>query len=94
MYLKEVGSRAEVGHGTAHHTTGGLTQADLVLGDDGIWKSKKKAGKVPAQLKPFLTARDKVLKKVKPGSDFDKFVIKKGTKQYDAFMKAAKKAAK
>ena len=36
-----VGSRAEVGHGTAYKTTGGLLAKDLVL-IKGRWKSKKK----------------------------------------------------
>jgi hypothetical protein len=94
MYSKEVGSRAEVGHGNAHRTSGGLVQSDLVLGDDGVWKSKKKAGKVPHQLKPFLDAHAKMVKKVKPGADFDKFLIKKGTPAYAKFMREAKKLAK
>jgi len=96
MHDKEIGSRAEVGHGTAYRTTGGLTADDLVLGADGAWKSKKKAGAVPPQLKPFLDAHAKMAKKhkVKDGADFDKFIIKKGTKKYDEFMKAAKKASK
>lgn len=94
--MKDIGSRAEVGHGTALKTSGGLTQADLVLGADGAWKSKKKAGAVPPQLKPFIVAHAKVMKKhkVKEGAVFEKFLIKKGTKKYDEFIRAAKKAAK
>ena len=94
MYQKEIGSRAEVGHGQAHRTTGGLTQADLVLGEDGAWKSAKKAGKVPPQLVAFSEAREQVLKKRKKKESFDDHVIKKGTKAYDEFMKKAKKIQK
>ena len=96
MYAKEIGSRSEVGHGTAHKTSGGLTQSDLVLGSDGTWKSKKKAGSVPPQLAAYSEAREKVLKKhkVKQGDSFDDHVIKKGTKMYTEFIKTAKKLQK
>jgi DVNP family len=65
---KLVGSRAEVFHGTAYKTSygaDGLTKEDLVMGDDGRIKSKLKAGKVPTQLKPWLKAVDKAMKKKK-----------------------------
>lgn len=39
-HQKAVGSRAQVAHGTAHHTSGGLTKGDLFL-KDGRWKSRK-----------------------------------------------------
>ena len=44
---KAVGSRAEVMHGTAHHTVGGLTKKDLVQNKHGRIVSRKKmmAGK-------------------------------------------------
>ena len=41
VFDKLEGSRAEVGHGTAYKTTGGLLAKDLVL-IKGRWKSKKK----------------------------------------------------
>jgi hypothetical protein len=94
LFDKTVGSRSEVGHGTAEHTSGGLYKDDLVLGSDGNWKSKKKAGHVPAQLKPFIAAHAKVLKNKhvpKSGGSFDDYTIKKGTKAYKDFMKLAKK---
>ena len=37
---KRVGSRAEVGHGKAYKTAGGLTAGKLIL-KNGRWKSKK-----------------------------------------------------
>ncbi len=93
--MQAVGSRAEVGHGTAHHTSGGLTKADLVFDpSDGRWKSKSKAGKVPPQLKPFIKAHEKVLAKRKGKDSFEDHVIKKGTKAYKEFMRTAKKLAK
>jgi hypothetical protein len=66
--MKLVGSRAEVWHGTAHKTSygaEGLTKDDLVMGSDGLIKSKAKAGKVPPQLKPWLKAVDKAMDKKK-----------------------------
>jgi hypothetical protein len=45
--MKTVGSRAEVMHGTAEKTSGGLTKKDLYRGKDGEIHSKamKKRGK-------------------------------------------------
>jgi len=40
--MKTVGSRAEVWHGTAKHTTGGLTKGDLMKNKHGRIVSKKK----------------------------------------------------
>lgn len=51
---KRTGSRAEVGHGKAYKTAGGLTKSKLVL-KNGRWKSRKavaaamKVGKVRLQ---------------------------------------------
>ncbi len=94
LFDKTIGSRSEVGHGVAERTSGGLYQGDLVLGSDGRWKSKKKAGQVPPQLKPFVAAHAKILKKQhvpKEGGSFGDYTIKKGTKAYTEFMKMAKK---
>jgi hypothetical protein len=43
MFEKRVGSRAEVMHGTAHHTSGGLTKADLKYNKYGRIVSKAKS---------------------------------------------------
>ena len=40
---RKVGSRAQVMHGTAHHTAGGLTKADLKYNKAGRIVSKKKS---------------------------------------------------
>lgn len=39
-YEKCVGSRAEVGHGTAYKTSGALTKSDLMQNKHGRWVSK------------------------------------------------------
>ena len=41
-HAKTVGSRAEVWHGTAHHTSGGLTKKCLIKNKHGRIVSKKK----------------------------------------------------
>ena len=40
-----VGSRAQVMHGTAHHTSGGLTKGDLKYNKNGRIVSRKKSMK-------------------------------------------------
>ena len=40
-----IGSRAQVMHGTAHHTTGGLTRKDLKMNKWGRIVSKAKSAK-------------------------------------------------
>lgn len=39
-YEKCVGSRAEVGHGTAYKTSGGLTKSDITQNKHGRWVSR------------------------------------------------------
>ncbi len=43
--MKRVGSRAQVMHGTAHHTSGGLTKKDLKMNKWGRIVSRKKSMK-------------------------------------------------
>jgi hypothetical protein len=64
--MKATGSRAEVFHGTAKKTTGGLTKDDLFMGKDGHIKSKemKKRGDSPA-LKKWRAAVEKARKELK-----------------------------
>ena len=57
-----VGTKAQVGHGTADRTAGGLTKSDLVFDKtDGRWKSKKQvaAGKKNPGLKKWRSALTK-----------------------------------
>ena len=44
-HMKRVGSRAQVMHGTAHHTSGGLTKKDLKINKWGRIVSKAKSAK-------------------------------------------------
>ena len=39
----QIGSRAQVMHGTAHHTSGGLTKSDLKMNKWGRIVSRKKS---------------------------------------------------
>jgi hypothetical protein len=59
-----IGSKAQVFHGTAHHTSGGLTKKDLM---------KTKAGRIVSRKKH--TAGLKAIKKLKKMG----YVAKKGT---------------
>lgn len=44
-HVKAIGSRAQVMHGTAHHTSGGLTKSDLKMNKWGRIVSRKKSAK-------------------------------------------------
>lgn len=44
-HVPAIGSRAQVMHGTAHHTSGGLTKSDLKYNKHGRIVSKKKSMK-------------------------------------------------
>lgn len=44
-HVKRIGSRAQVMHGTAHHTSGGLTKGDLKMNKWGRIVSRKKSMK-------------------------------------------------
>ena len=77
-----VGSMAQVGHGTAMHTEGGLTKNDIFFDlNDRRWKSKKqsKAGEKNPGLKLW---REAVVEAggLKEGKKFKP--IKKGTAVY------------
>jgi hypothetical protein len=79
--MMKVGSMAQVGHGTAEMTEGGLSKKDIFFDSkDGRWKSKaqSKAGTKNPALKMW---RDAV--KEAGGYKDGKFkVIKKGTALY------------
>ena len=44
--MKQIGSRAQVMHGTADHTTGGLKKGDLKMNKWGRIVSRKKSAKM------------------------------------------------
>lgn len=54
MHDQAVGSRAQVMHGTAHHTSGGLTKGDLKY---------NKWGRIVSRKKSMKAKRDKRLEK-------------------------------
>lgn len=58
-YKKLVGSRAEVWHRTAHHTTGGLKHEDLKQNDEGriVSRVKSRLGKSQKHLGSHLQAK-------------------------------------
>ena len=82
MFDKRVGSRAEVLHGTAHHTGGGLKKGDLFLDKkDGRIKSKDAAKAANARLKREGTSH--FVKVFKPKKGGFSLQPKQGTKAYD-----------
>jgi hypothetical protein len=84
--MKPVGSRAEVFHGTAAKTSGGLTQKDLMLDpNDGQIKS---VAAHKAALKRMEREGKKHLTKVfKPKKGKFALQPKEGTKEYKKKMK-------
>lgn len=86
MYTVTEGSRAEVFHGTAKHTAGGLTKGDLVQDKYGGIKSKAAVAAAKKRMKEEGgKAMVKVFKPAKKG-DF-KLAPKKGTKKYKTLIK-------
>jgi hypothetical protein len=82
MFDKRVGSRAEVLHGTAQQTGGGLKKADLFLDNkDGRIKSKDAAKAANARLKREGTAH--FVKVFKPKKGGFSPQPKQGTKAYE-----------
>jgi hypothetical protein len=86
-----VGSRAEVFHGTADKTSGGLVKKDLMMKDGRIVskaasKASKKALKSNPKFMAFIeAAREKAEKK-----DHFCLVPKKGSKSYKKIIKDSK----
>ena len=86
MYTVTEGSRAEVFHGTAKHTPGGLVKGDLVQDKYGNIKSKAAVAAAKKRMKEEgAKAMVKVFKSAKKG-DF-KLAPKKGTKKYKTLIK-------
>jgi hypothetical protein len=75
------GSRAQVFHGTADRTAGGLTKKDLKMAKGEIVsKAKSKDEKKNPWIKAVAAAKKKL--GVKKSSDFDDHIPKKGTDLY------------
>jgi hypothetical protein len=80
-----IGSRAEVFHGTADRTAGGLTKKDLMRDDDGRIKSKAAS---EAALKRMKDEGKKAMVKVfKPAKKGFKLQPKEGTAAYKKLIK-------
>ncbi len=89
MYLTTEGSRAEVFHGAAAQTTGGLTKKDLVQDKYGNIKSRAAVAAARKRMKDEgKKAMVKVFKPVKKG-EF-KLAPRKGTKKYKTLVKKMK----
>ena len=75
--MARIGSRAQVMHGTAHHTTGGLTRKDLKMNKWGRIVSKAKSAKAKKENRlvklGFKTRKGKfgVVKKTRRGGGWD-----------------------
>ena len=70
--MESTGSRAQVMHGTAHHTSGGLTKKDLKYNKHGRIVSRKKSS---------TAKREKRLEKAGYKTRKGKFgIVKKGKK--------------
>ncbi len=80
MHAIRVGSRAEVFHGHADHTSGGLKKSNLKKTKDGRLVSKKASAASKKSMSPLFKAFMSMAKKSKNG-DFSR-MPKKGTKQY------------
>lgn len=74
---RRVGSRAQVMHGTAHHTPGGLTKKDLKMNKWGRIVSRKKSMKAKKENRlvkmGFKTQKGKfgLVKKTRKGGAWD-----------------------
>ena len=86
--MKIVGSRAEVMHGSAMKTAGGLKSSDLMMGDDGRIKSK--AASEAALVRMKEEGKKAMVKVFKPKSGSFKLQPEKGTKEYKSKIKKMK----
>lgn len=90
MHQVTEGTRAEVFHGNAVHTSGGLEKKDLVQDRYGNIKSKAAIAAAKSRMKTEgASAMVKVFKPAKKG-DF-KLAPKKGTAAYKKLVKKMKK---
>lgn len=64
--MKDIGSRAEVWHGVALKTTGGLVKKDLKMSPDGriVSKDKSKGAKTAPHLRLWLNAVTQAKKEI------------------------------
>jgi pantoate kinase len=86
-----IGSRAEVFHGTADKTSGGLEKKDLLMKDGRIIsKAASKAAKKSLKKNPKFMAFIDIAKEKAEKKDAFCLVPKKGSKTYKKIIKANK----
>ena len=91
--MSAIGSRAEVFHGTAEKTSGGLTKKDLMLDPkDGRIKSKAAHDAAIARMK--AEGKAAMVKVFKPKKGKFTLQPKQGTAAYEKKMKKLEKARK
>ena len=86
--MKTFGSRAEVFHGSAMKTSGGLTAKDLMRDDDGRIKSKAASMSAIARMKS--EGKKHLTSVFKPSKSGFKLQPKEGTKAYKSKIKKMK----
>lgn len=84
-----IGTRAQVFHGTADATAGGLTKKDLFQDQNGVIKSTAARDAALARMKREGSAA--MVKVFKPAKKGFKLQPEKGTKAYDRKIKKMKK---
>ena len=87
--MQRIGSRAQVFHGTAKSTAGGLKAGDLVRDDDGRIKSKKAQMSALERMKN--EGKNAMVKVFKPKKSGFKLQPKEGTAAYKKLIKKMKK---
>ena len=86
-----VGSRAEVFHGNADKTPGGLSKKDLIMKDGRVVsKAASKAAKKSLKQNPKFMAFIELAKEKAEKKDSFCLVPKKGSKTYKKIIKASK----
>lgn len=88
MYAITEGSRAEVFHGTAKHTAGGLVKSDLLQDKYGNIKSKTAVAAAKKRMK--REGSSAMVKVFKPKKGDFTLAPKKGTKKYKTLIKKMK----
>lgn len=83
--METFGSRAQVFHGTALKTTGGLTKSDLV--QDKYGKIVSKAARKAALTRMKAEGKQHLVKVFKPKKTGFKLQPKEGTKKYKTLIK-------
>lgn len=87
--MKDIGSRAEVFHGTAMKTSGGLTKRDLMQSQDGRIKSKSASCAAFSRMK--REGKKAMVNVFKPAAKGFKLQPKAGTKAYENKIKKMNK---